>query len=76
MPPYGSRIPHLDRWAVVTYVRQLQGRGGASAAPAPPQASPGGAALDAGTVPAGGEPQPAAGTPPTTLENRPSSTVP
>jgi hypothetical protein len=76
MPPYGSRIPHLDRWAVVTYVRQLQGRSGASAAPAPPQASPGGAALDAGTVPAGGEPQPAAGTPPPTLENRPSSTVP
>ena len=24
MPPYGSRMSHLDRWAVVTYVRQLQ----------------------------------------------------
>lgn len=27
MPPYGERIAHLDRWAVVSYVRQLQ-RGG------------------------------------------------
>lgn len=24
MPEYGSRISHFDRWAIVTYVRQLQ----------------------------------------------------
>jgi mono/diheme cytochrome c family protein len=24
MPEYGSRITHFDRWAIVTYVRQLQ----------------------------------------------------
>ncbi|HET7273817.1 MAG TPA: cytochrome c, partial [Longimicrobiaceae bacterium] len=29
MPAYGSRITHLDRWAVVTYLRQLQGSAGA-----------------------------------------------
>ncbi|HEX5872329.1 MAG TPA: cytochrome c, partial [Longimicrobium sp.] len=33
MPPYGNRITHLDRWAIVHYVRQLQG-GAAQAAPA------------------------------------------
>jgi mono/diheme cytochrome c family protein len=74
MPPYGARITHADRWAVVTYVRQLQGR--FETRTATPQASPGGAALDAGTVPASAEPQPSAGTPPATMENRPSSTVP
>jgi mono/diheme cytochrome c family protein len=74
MPPYGARITHADRWAVVTYVRQLQGR--FETRNPPPQASPGGAALDAGTVPPSAEPQPAAGQAPATLENRPSSTVP
>jgi mono/diheme cytochrome c family protein len=77
MPPYGARITHLDRWAVVTYVRHLQGRAGVSA-PAPaatPQISAGAQALEAGTVPAGGEPQPAASQP-QTVESRPSSTVP
>ena len=34
MPPYGSRMTHLDRWAVVHYVRQLQG-GAQAAAPVP-----------------------------------------
>ena len=24
MPEYGSRVTHFDRWAIVTYVRQLQ----------------------------------------------------
>lgn len=73
MPPYGARITHLDRWAVVTYVRQLQGR--FETRNPPPQASPGGAAIDAGTVPPGAEPQPAASQP-QTVESRPSSTVP
>ena len=73
MPPYGARIPHLDRWAVVSYVRRLQGT--LETRNPPPQVSPGGAALDAGTVPAGGEPQPSASQP-QTMENRPSSTVP
>jgi mono/diheme cytochrome c family protein len=27
MPAYGARIPHLDRWAVAMYVRQLQAGG-------------------------------------------------
>jgi mono/diheme cytochrome c family protein len=26
MPAYGSKLSHLDRWAIVTYVRQLQGQ--------------------------------------------------
>jgi mono/diheme cytochrome c family protein len=55
MPPYGEKITHADRWATVSYVRQLQGQsGGASAAPAapgvttavnPPDSVPGGPAL-------------------------------
>ena len=28
MPPYGARITHLDRWAVVEYVRSLQAHAG------------------------------------------------
>jgi len=35
MPPYGERITELDRWALVNYVRQLQGRSGT-----PPPAGP------------------------------------
>ncbi|HET7463903.1 MAG TPA: cytochrome c, partial [Longimicrobium sp.] len=40
MPPYGSRITHPDRWAVVEYVRTLQAQNGqvpqrAAATPAP-----------------------------------------
>ena len=50
MPAYGPRMTHLDRWAVVTYVRALQGGGTpaasqAVAAPEPAPASPA-AALD------------------------------
>lgn len=59
MPPYGNRMPHLDRWAVVTYVRQLQGR--YETVNPPPQASAGARALDAGTVSGAGEPQPSSG---------------
>lgn len=59
MPPYGNRMPHLDRWAVVTYVRQLQGR--TVTVNPPPQAGAGAQALDAGTVSGAGEPQPSSG---------------
>lgn len=34
MPAYGPRTSHRERWAIVNYVRQLQGASGA-AAPAP-----------------------------------------
>jgi mono/diheme cytochrome c family protein len=52
MPAYGSRIAESERWAIVNYVRVLQGGGGAAApapqieAPAaqPPQQQPGAAA--------------------------------
>ena len=49
MPPYGERVPHLDRWAVVEYVRTLQAATGAApqrtAAPAvAPTTAPGAAA--------------------------------
>jgi mono/diheme cytochrome c family protein len=38
MPPYGPRMTHAERWATVSYVRELQRAGGAAvpAAPAPP----------------------------------------
>ena len=32
MPPYGSRINESERWAIVSYVRQLQRQGGAAPA--------------------------------------------
>ncbi|MDB4951250.1 MAG: hypothetical protein JWM27_3899, partial [Gemmatimonadetes bacterium] len=42
MPPYGERLTETDRWAIVAYVRQLQGRSLAApgAAPAPAAAAP------------------------------------
>lgn len=49
MPPYGHAISHEDRWAIVTYVRQLQSQAGA-AAPAT-AAAPSGSA-PAATAPA------------------------
>lgn len=33
MPPYGERMTHLDRWAVVSYVRHLQGIGEVASPP-------------------------------------------
>jgi mono/diheme cytochrome c family protein len=76
MPPYGTRITHLDRWAVVTYLRRLQGATGGAAQPARgapvPPVTPDAVMDTAG----GAQPAPAAGTPPATIENRPSSTVP
>jgi mono/diheme cytochrome c family protein len=35
MPPYGDKIPDLERWYVVHYVRQLQQAAGAAPAAAP-----------------------------------------
>jgi hypothetical protein len=40
MPPYGERITHLDRWALVEYVRALQRNAGATGTARP---NPGGA---------------------------------
>ena len=41
MPPYGEKLNHADRWAVVAYMRQLQQAGGAApAAVAPPAVTP------------------------------------
>ena len=70
MPPYGARITHLDRWAIVHYVRQLQGT--LETQNPPPPVSAVGAQVD--SVPAV-EPQPSASQP-GTVESRPSSTVP
>jgi mono/diheme cytochrome c family protein len=70
MPPYGARVTHLDRWAIVHYVRQLQGT--LETRNPPPAVSAVGARVD--SVPAT-EPQPSA-TQPGTVGNRPGSTVP
>lgn len=35
MPPYGPRMTHADRWAVVTYLRYLQGTPGPPPVPGP-----------------------------------------
>ena len=40
MPPYGDKLNHADRWAVVSYMRELQG------GPAGPAATPEPAAVD------------------------------
>ena len=52
MPPYGEKITHTDRWALVSYVRQLQGQSSAPAAVPgvptvvnPPDVTPGGQPL-------------------------------
>jgi len=71
MPPYGARITHLDRWAIVHYVRQLQGT--LETQNPPPPVSAVGARVD--SVPAV-EPQPSASTPAGTVQSRPGSTVP
>lgn len=58
MPPYGERLTEADRWAVVSYLRQLQGRSApaatAPAAPAPasPNAPAGSPVLAPATGPA------------------------
>lgn len=40
MPAYGERIDHMERWAVVNYVRQLQGGGPTAQAPGATPAAP------------------------------------
>ena len=40
MPAYGTRMTHTERWAVVLYVRQMQGQSGAAAPVAPAAAQP------------------------------------
>src|SRR5690606_26836659 len=45
MPPYGEKLNHSDRWAVVEYVRELQRAGGAMPAAAPAVATPAPAAV-------------------------------
>ncbi|HYR11834.1 MAG TPA: hypothetical protein VEQ60_28880, partial [Longimicrobium sp.] len=72
MPPYGTRITHLDRWAIVHYVRQLQG-GAAQAVPAA-AVTPAPAPADTVTAPAAA-PQPGA-TQPGAAVGAPGSTVP
>jgi mono/diheme cytochrome c family protein len=52
MPPYGHRMTHADRWAVVSYLRQLQGTSGP--APAPQETPAAGAADTAAAAGAAG----------------------
>lgn len=69
MPPYGHRMSHADRWAVVHYIRQLQGTPGPPPAQVP-QVSPLGEAADTATLPA---PQPQATEPQVLETDRPST---
>jgi mono/diheme cytochrome c family protein len=39
MPPYGNRMSEMERWAVVHYMRRLQGGAGAVSVPVDPAAS-------------------------------------
>jgi mono/diheme cytochrome c family protein len=58
MPAYGDRLTHLERWAIVNYVRQLQGQ---SAEPAAPPATPADQQPAAGDTAAPAGPQQPAG---------------
>ncbi len=69
MPPYGARITHLDRWAIVSYVRQLQGSLETQAPP--PNVSGVGAAVDTAQPV---EPAPSAGTQPVSPQTAAPST--
>jgi mono/diheme cytochrome c family protein len=54
MPPYGEKVAHMDRWAVVAYVRELERAGGAAPATVPAAApATGAAATGAAAAPAG-----------------------
>lgn len=70
MPPYGERVRHEDRWAIVSYVRTLQGSRANPQTPNPGPSAPGAAAAaqaGAPTTPATATQPPApAGTPTTT----------
>lgn len=69
MPPYGHRMTHADRWAVVSYLRHLQGTAGPAPVPGP-QVTPLGEAADTATAPG---PQPQATQPATLETGRPST---
>ena len=66
MPPYGEKLTHMDRWAVVAYIRELQRAGGAAPVAAVPAATPGAAAVApaAGAAPVTGAADTAAGAEP------------
>jgi mono/diheme cytochrome c family protein len=52
MPSYGARISHMERWAIVNYVNQLQAQaGGGAAAPAAPAGAAADSAARTGAVP-------------------------
>jgi mono/diheme cytochrome c family protein len=55
MPPYGHRMTHADRWAVVHYLRQLQGTPGPAPVPGP-AVTPATETADPSAVPAGAPP--------------------
>lgn len=55
MPPYGHRMTHADRWAVVHYLRQLQGTPGPPPV-AGPQVTPATEAGGTGTADQGTQP--------------------
>jgi mono/diheme cytochrome c family protein len=40
MPSYAARVTHTERWAIVSYVKQLQAQAGAQPVPAPAPAGP------------------------------------
>jgi mono/diheme cytochrome c family protein len=63
MPPYGHRMTHADRWAVVHYLRELQGRPSPAGAEAIPDVSPVAERVEDGPEPQGVD------TPATTTEN-------
>lgn len=56
MPPYGDKVNHADRWAVVSYMRELQGGlAGPAATPTPAAVDlPAGAAGQTAATPEGG----------------------
>ncbi len=56
MPPYGHRMTHADRWAVVSYLRQLQGTPGPAPVPGPQVTPAAGADTAAAGVPQASQP--------------------
>jgi mono/diheme cytochrome c family protein len=69
MPPYGHRMTHADRWAVVHYMRQLQGTPGPPPVPGP-QVTPATDLADPDTEPTAPGPQPVViDTAPATTQN-------
>jgi mono/diheme cytochrome c family protein len=56
MPAYGTRMTHVERWAVVNYVNHLQAQYGAAPQPAPPDAAAAAAVAPAAAAPAAAAP--------------------